>query len=283
MDNEVAGQGVCRTRRTRQFGVTAGRKQDTDMPDLLLPFWIITLAFFLVAVTYSSVGLGGASSYTALMTILGFDVLVIPTVSLLLNLVVTTVGSLNFIRNRHARLRLIAPFLVSSIPAAYLGGSLHVGKTVFYWIMLVSLLFVTVRIYLWDNTALKPVLGRTAKLAVAVLSGSLIGLLSGIVGIGGGIYLVPLIIILGLGSEREAAACGAIFVWLNSAVGLSARLQYNPVALEAYLPLFLAVLAGGLLGSHLGSTTWRPETLQKVLGVIVIVAVVLLAVKLASL
>ena len=253
------------------------------MPDLLPSFWIIAGVFFLIAFTYASVGLGGASSYTALMAILGFEVLAIPMVSLVLNLAVTTFGSFNFIRNRHARLKLIAPFLVTSMPMAYLGGSLHVDKTLFYWILLISLLFVAARIYLWDKTTLKLALGNTGKLAVALLGGSLIGLVSGIVGIGGGIYLIPMVIILGLGSEKQAAACGMIFIWLNSAVGLSARLQYNPIDLGVYLPLILAVLAGGVLGSHLGSTTLRPETMQKVLGVIVIVAVVLLFRKVVSL
>lgn len=252
------------------------------MPEWLLPFWVIAAVFFLVAFAYASVGLGGASSYTALMSILGFEVLAIPTVSLLLNLAVTSIGSFNFIRNRHARVRLLAPFLVSSLPAAYLGGSLQIGKQLFYWLLLASLVFVAARIYLWEVPALKLELGRTARLAVALLCGSLIGLVSGIVGIGGGIFLVPLIILLGLGTERQAAACGMIFIWLNSAAGLGARLQYNPIDLGAYFPLVLAVLAGGLAGSQLGATTLRPQTMQRVLGLIVIVAILLLLKKILS-
>jgi uncharacterized membrane protein YfcA len=252
------------------------------MPEFLPSLWLIAAVFFLIAFAYATVGLGGASSYTALMAILGFEVLAIPTVSLVLNLIVTTLGSFNFIRKRHARLKLVAPFLVSSIPMAYLGGSLHVDKVLFHWILLISLLFVAARIYLWDNMALRLKPGKIARLVIALLSGSLIGLVSGIVGIGGGIYLVPLIIILGLGSEQQAAACGMIFIWLNSAAGLIARLQHNPIDLGDYLPLILAVLTGGLLGSHLGSTTLRPETMQRVLGVIVVVAIVLLLKKVFS-
>ena len=121
------------------------------------PYLMIGL-FFLVAVTYSSVGLGGGSSYTALMAIFGISTLAIPMISLSLNLFVTSVGSFNFIRNKHAKIKLILPFLISSIPMAYLGGSLKLPKEMFYWILLISLVFVAVRIYFWQNTTISSLL-----------------------------------------------------------------------------------------------------------------------------
>jgi uncharacterized membrane protein YfcA len=252
------------------------------MTEVISSPWFVAGIFFIIAAGYSSVGLGGGSSYTALMAILGFGVLAIPMISLTLNLFVTTLGSYNFIRNRHARLELILPFLVSSVPMAYLGGTLNLEKEIFQQVLLVSLLFVAARIYIWDDIAIKLETGRTGKRVVALLSGSVLGLVAGIVGIGGGIYLVPLIIILGLGSEKEAAACGAIFVWLNSLSGLIARLQYNAIDLSDYLPLMIAVVAGGALGSFMGATRLRPNTLQKILGVIIIVAIVALCKRLLS-
>lgn len=236
--------------------------------------------FFIIAFVYSSVGLGGGSSYTALMAILGFNVLAIPLVSLSLNLIVTTIGSFNFIRNRHANWRLILPFLITSIPMAYLGGSLNLSKVVFYWLLLVSLIFVAARIYLWQDTSLHLSLSSRGKLFISLIAGSFLGLIAGIVGIGGGIYLVPLIIILGLGSGQQAAACGAIFVWLNSAAGLSSRLQYNAIDLTEYLPLIIAVILGGSLGSYMGSSRFSSKKMEKILGLIILVAIGFLARKL---
>lgn len=246
------------------------------------PYFVAVL-FFFVALTYSAVGLGGGSSYTALMALLGFSTLAIPMISLSLNLVVTSIGSFNFIRNKHARIRLILPFLVSSIPMAYLGGALKLPKPFFYWILLISLVFVAARIYLWKNTTIKLDIGRTGKIIVSIFSGSILGLIAGVVGIGGGIYLVPLIIILGLGNEKEAAACGTIFIWLNSLSGLLSRLKYNSIDLSDYLPMLVAVLIGGSFGSFLGSTKFSPKTMEKILGAIILVAIFFLIRKVLAL
>lgn len=239
--------------------------------------------FFIVAFTYSSVGLGGGSSYTALMAIFGVSTMAIPMVSLSLNLFVTSVGGFNFIRNRHGRLNLIVPFLITSMPMAYLGGSLRLPTTIFYWVLLFSLIFVVVRIYFWQKTTIKLDIGRKKAVIISLLGGSILGLIAGIVGIGGGIYLVPLIIILGLGTEKEAAACGAVFIWLNSLSGLLARLQYNSIDLTAYIPLIMAVLVGGFMGSFLGSFKLSPKVMEKTLGVVIVFAIVFLVKKIISL
>jgi uncharacterized protein len=242
--------------------------------------YLLAALFFIVAFTYSSVGLGGGSSYTALMALFGFNILAIPLISLSLNLFVTAIGSFNFIRNKHARIKLIVPFLISSMPMAYLGGSLRLSKQIFYLVLLVSLVFVAARIYIWKNTAIKLNLGPIANTILSILAGSILGLVAGIVGIGGGIYLIPLIIILGLGTEKEAAACGAIFIWLNSFSGLLSRLQHNSVNLAGYISLILAVLLGGAMGSFMGAARFSPKSMQKILGVVILVAIVFLAMKL---
>lgn len=251
-----------------------------SLAEIISSPWFITILFFLIAFVYSSVGLGGGSSYTALMAILGFGTLVIPMISLSLNLLVTTIGSYNFIRHKHARIRLIIPFLVSSIPMAYLGGALRLPSTIFYWVLLVSLCFVAARIYLWQNTRFTLDLTDKGKLAVSLLAGSVLGFIAGVAGIGGGIYLVPLIIILGLGSEKEAATCGVIFIWINSLFGLISRLQYNSIDLTNYLPLLVAVLLGGILGSWLGAVHYAPRTMEKILGIIILLAILALGRKL---
>ena len=210
---------------------------------------------------------------TALLAIFGYSTLAIPMISFTLNLFVTTLGSYNFIRNRHAKLKLILPFLITSIPMAYLGGALQVSKEFFYWLLLVSLFFVAARIYLWSKPSIDFQFNQSQKLALSLISGTILGLVAGIVGIGGGVYLVPLIIVLGLGSEKEAAACGAIFIWLNSAAGMASRLQHNAIDLGEHIPLIIAVLAGGLIGSYLGSFKLSARVMDKILGVIILVAI----------
>ncbi len=239
--------------------------------------YFLAILFFIVAFTYSSVGLGGGSSYTALMAIFGFSVLAIPIISLSLNLFVTSVASFNFIRNKHARIKLVLPFLISSMPMAYLGGSLKISKEMFYLVLLISLIFVAVRIYLWKSTAIKLNVGQKGKIIISLFAGSVLGLIAGIVGIGGGIYLVPLVIILGLGTEKEAAACGAIFIWLNSFSGLLSRLQYNSIDLTDYIPLIIAVLAGGSMGSFMGASRFSPGVMEKMLGIVILIAIFFLA------
>ncbi len=238
---------------------------------------LIALLFFILALTYSSVGLGGGSAYTASMVVLGFSAALIPPISLSLNILVTSISSYQFIRNGHASARLLLPFLLSSMPMAYVGGALQLPVAVFQWLLLVSLLFAMLRLYVWDSVALQLKLNRRMQLLVSLLAGSLLGLIAGIVGIGGGIYLVPLILILGLGTAKQAAACGAVFVWVNSVVGLVSRMQHNPVDLGPYLPLLLAVVTGGALGSWLGAVKLPARTVEKVLGLVITVAMLMLA------
>jgi uncharacterized membrane protein YfcA len=252
------------------------------LEELAIPLFILAGLFFIVAFAYSSVGLGGGSSYTALMAIFGVGFLAIPTISLTLNIFVTSIGSYNFIRKKHARLRLILPFFISSIPMSYIGGSLKLPKDIFYWFLLITLIIVAFRIYAWEIPSLKFNIGHIEQIILSLITGAVLGLIAGIVGIGGGIYLVPLIIILGLGTEKEAAACGAIFIWLNSMSGLIARLQYNPINITEFIPLIISVVLGGTLGSHMGSSKFAPKTMQKLLGGIIIVAIAFLSKKILS-
>ena len=218
------------------------------------PHFVIGV-FFIVALAYSSVGLGGGSSYTALMAILGFNAVAIPMISLALNLLVTTVGSFNFIRKGYGRIRLIMPFLVTSMPMAYIGGALDLPKNIFYWVLTISLVFVVMRIYFWKDTAFNLKLSMTGKLLLSLAAGCLLGLIAGVAGICGGVYLVPLIIILGLGTEKE--------------------IDFSP-----YLLLMVAVLIGGALGSFIGATRLSKNIMERVLGGIIVVAIMFLILKL---
>ncbi|CAD7840522.1 MAG: hypothetical protein [Olavius algarvensis Gamma 3 endosymbiont] len=246
------------------------------MSEIIIPMWGIAAVFLLVAVAYASVGLGGGSSYAALMVLFGFSSLSIPNLSLLLNLIVTTVSCFNFIRRGHLRLDLITPFLVLSLPMAWLGGALQVPEMIFKLLMLFSLIVVLIRIYAWKNTALAYRLTRSQVILIALVLGAVLGFLAGVVGIGGGIFLIPAILLLGLGDMKQAAACGVVFVWLNSLAGLLSRSQYNFVDFSDYLPLIVAVLLGGGIGSLIGSSNIDSRRMEKVLGLVILVAVFLL-------
>jgi uncharacterized membrane protein YfcA len=249
------------------------------MTDLLIPIGLIAIIFALVAFFYASVGLGGGSSYTALLAIFGASAATIPMVSLTLNILVTTFGSIVFLMQGHARLRLIAPFLLSSVPMAYLGGMLQLPKIFFYILLMISLTIAAARIYFPRSTEALS-LNQRDKLLLAIASGALLGLIAGITGIGGGVYLVPLIILLGLGTAKEAAACGAFFIWVNSVSGLLARVQHNnSIDIISYLPLILAAVLGGIAGTILGAGYFKAQTMQRILGSILVIAIFLLAKK----
>lgn len=239
----------------------------------------LVVLFFFVALLYSSVGLGGGSSYTALMAIFGVHYELIPTTSLLLNMIVTGIGSVNYWRGKHLRIKLILLFLLTSIPMSYLGGIIPLSKEMFYILLLITLLFVVARIYIWNNLRFHISLSPMGRTIFILLLGGALGFVAGAVGIGGGIYLVPLIIIFGLGSEKEAAGTGALFIFVNSLTGTIARYQRGAYDFEFILPLIAAVLAGGLIGSHFGALKFRPVTIQKTLGFVVIIAIGLLITK----
>ncbi len=246
------------------------------MEELIISPYLLALLFLIVAFAYSSVGLGGGTSYTALLAVFGASYVVIPTISLTLNVLVTAVGSWVFLRHRHGRLRLIAPFLVTSLPFAYLGGMLDFSPEQFYVLLVLTLAAVAARIFLWKDPRVGVDLRRGQQLALASGLGALIGFVGGSVGFGGGIFMVPLAVLLGLGTEREAAACGAVFTSVTSVSGLLARVQHHPVDWSAVLPLVVAVLLGGVVGARMGSRRLTPRAMQRVMGAVVVVAAVLL-------
>jgi len=238
--------------------------------------WLLPVLFFFVALLYSSVGLGGGSAYTALMAITGVSYRLIPTTSLTLNLVVTSLSVFHFWRNGYGRLRLVLPFLFTSVPMAYLAGSLHLSRAVFLTLLLATLIFVAVRIYFFNRLQFSITLQGTPRWIVILTLGALLGFVAGAVGIGGGIYLVPLLIMFQLASEKEAAATGAIFIWVNSLAGIIARFQQGAYDFTFMFPLLTAVVLGGFLGSYTGAVRLQPQTIQKVMGIVIIVAIVML-------
>ena len=238
--------------------------------------YVLPLLFFFIACIYSSVGLGGGSSYAALMAIFGISYQIIPTTSLILNLLVTFFGMINFWRNGYGRFDLIFPFLITSLPMAYLAGSLDLSKKTFELFLLITLIIVVIRIYFFNELKISISLNNLQKKMLIFFTGSILGFVAGGIGIGGGIYLVPIIIMFGLGSEKEAAAAGAMFIWLNSLIGIVARMRTGSLELDFILPLSIAVIMGGFIGFYLGSVRFSASKIQRVMGSVIIFAIVIL-------
>ena len=252
------------------------------MESVILNQYVLAGLFFCITVIYSAVGLGGGSAYTALMTVAGVGYSVIPTMSLFLNIIVTSITSVSFLRAGHGRRGLILPVLLTSVPGAFLGGMLDIPARLFEWILLVSLILVAVRIYVFpgNGSGTKP--GPIQTLGLSLSIGLIFGLLSGIVGIGGGIYLIPLIRIFNLGTTKEASAAGALFTLANSLSGFTSRVQFHGFNVLAFLPLVLAVVAGGIIGAYFGAFRFAPNKIQKILGIIILAAIIVLAVRILN-
>ena len=241
---------------------------------------ILIAAFFISAMLHSSVGLGGGSSYTAWMVILAVPALTIPSIALSLNVLVSSLVCVQFIRPKLMPWKIISLLLLFSLPAAYIGGSMQVDAIVIHSLLLASLLVILFRLIYFntDYYQQKQTAKTSAYLVIAGL-GAVLGFLAGLVGIGGGIYLVPALLLLHITNIKQAAACGGAFIFCNSVVGLMAKWQAQaiPFSFEELAPYLFAVGIGGILGSQFSISQKNQLVLQRLLLVVVLIACLLLA------
>ncbi|MEX0321378.1 MAG: sulfite exporter TauE/SafE family protein [Puniceicoccaceae bacterium] len=238
----------------------------------------LALAFCVVAFLYASVGFGGGSSYTAILAIAGLSAAAIPVVSLTCNLIVASGGAYRFISKGHFPARRMAPLFYLSLPMAYLAGRYRIGPTAYF--MLLAIALAVAAFLLWrQRTVDQPNELQSLPKPAALGIGAFLGTLSGLTGIGGGIYLSPVLMLKRWAMPKEAAATAALYILLNSIAGLAGQLS-KPGSAEhvgLLLPLGAAVLVGGTLGSHFGSGRFSPELLKRGTAVLVgIVAIRLL-------
>jgi uncharacterized membrane protein YfcA len=226
--------------------------------------YLIALAFIAVAFLYASVGFGGGSTYTAILIESGLNWELVPPISLVCNVVVVTGGVYHFARAGHLDLRFAAPLIVTSVPAAFLGGLLQLDETSFLKILGVALLVSGVLLLL-DRQARdgEGPIPRSGT-GVGIVLGLVLGALAGVTGIGGGIYLATVLHLFRLAQTKTVAATCSLFILVNSLSGLAGQLTKlggnAGVLLEAgYLVLPLAVLIGGQLGSRAGAK-WLPAS-----------------------
>ncbi|HEX2141452.1 MAG TPA: sulfite exporter TauE/SafE family protein [Candidatus Limnocylindria bacterium] len=231
----------------------------------------LALLFFAAAVLYGMVGHAGASAYLAAMALLGVAPEVMRPTALVLNILVAGIVTARFARAGFVRPASALPFLVTSVPAAFVGGTIDLPGDVYRPLVGATLLFAAVR---FGITAARPAEERVtrAPLPAALVSGALIGLLAGLTGTGGGIVLTPLLIAAGWAGTRFAAGTSVIFILANSVAGMSGNLA-SVGQLPSALPLWLgAVAVGGLVGSELGSRRLPAPWVRRALALVLALA-----------
>ena len=234
----------------------------------------ITLALaaciFVAATLYSSVGHAGASAYIALMALFGIEAAVMRPTALALNVIVASLASFRFIKAGLFRWRALWPFLVTALPMAYLGGTIHLPSEVYRPLVGVVLWLSAARL-LWPRPLRVEQESSDPPLYLALPAGAAIGLLAGLTGTGGGIFLSPLLLFMAWAPTRTASGVAAVFVLANSISGLAGQAT-SLGSLPAELPLFAAAaLAGGLLGTTMGIRLPQ-RAILKMLGIVLLIA-----------
>ena len=215
---------------------------------------ILSILFFITAILYSSVGFGGGSTYLALLLIWEVPYYIFPIIALCCNIIVVSGNSFNYIRAGNLNLRLLLPYLIGSIPLAYIGGSLPVEKNFFEILLFVVLtlagflLFFKFKSYDDKNETYK----KIPKI-FSIIIGGILGFISGVVGIGGGIFLSPILFLIKAGKPKHIVTAASIFILINSISGIGGQLTKNLVLteIENYWFLFLVVFIGGHMGNIL--------------------------------
>lgn len=233
---------------------------------------LLSLLIFAAAALYSSVGHAGASGYIAAMALFGVAPAVMKPTALCLNILVATVATFRFYRAGCFRWRTFYPFALTSIPFAFIGGALQLPTTIYKQIVGLALLFAAYRLF--RRTFAKTDANEThdAPIIVALLLGALIGLLSGLTGVGGGIFLSPVLLLLSWADARRTAGVSAAFILVNSIAGLAGNFA-SVKSLPTTIPyLAAAALVGGLIGAELGSRRLAGTSIRRLLAVVLVVA-----------
>ena len=234
---------------------------------------ILSVLFFVTAILYSSVGFGGGSTYLALLLIWDIPYYIFPMIALICNIIVVSSNSLNYIRAGNYNLKLLIPFLIGSIPFAFIGGTLLIEKKTFE-ILLFFVLTISGVLLLINNKSYDDDKITIDKLNnfLSFLIGAILGLISGIVGIGGGIFLSPILFLLKAEKPKVIATTASLFILVNSISGIIGHLTKETVINEVvnYWFLFLFVLLGGLVGNYINLNIFSSRMLAIITSLLVI-------------
>ena len=244
---------------------------------------VLSILFFVTATLYSSVGFGGGSTYLALLLIWSVPYHIFPAIALLCNIFVVSGNCYNYIRAGNLNLKLLLPYLIGSIPLAFIGGSLQVDKDLFE-ILLFLVLSTAGILLLFKFKSYDDIESDYKKIPfiISLFIGSLLGFISGIVGIGGGIFLSPILFLLRAGKPQHIVTTASIFILINSFSGIIGQLTKNAVFNEIsnYWVLLLAVIIGGQLGNFLNLKVFSTKILALLTAVLVIFVAIRIGLKL---
>jgi uncharacterized protein len=231
---------------------------------------LLSLFIFLVAGLYASVGHGGASGYLALMTLLSMPIATIKPVALMLNIAVSLIAFIQFYRSGFFNKKLFVPLAIASVPAAYAGGLLSIDAHVYKQLLGGLLLISAIRLAM--PLKKEAIVLQHVNIVLVVMIGASIGFLSGMIGIGGGIILSPLLILLRYSDVKTTSGISALFIFVNSIAGLLGQMHQGIVFSSSMSVMIAVAIAGGLIGSYIGAKQLNVSLLKKVLAVVLFIA-----------
>jgi len=246
---------------------------------------ILPILFFVTALIYSSVGFGGGSTYLAILLIWGVPYTIFPVIALVCNIIVVSGNSINFIRSKNINFNLLFPYLIGSIPFAFIGGSITIEKSLFeillFCVLLVAGIFLLIESKSFNKEQIK--INKIPRL-ISISFGSIIGFMSGIVGIGGGIFLSPLLFLMKAGYPKHITSSASLFILINSIFGIAGQLTKDQILDQVitYWPLFLSVLIGGQIGSLLNIKFLSNKILALLTSFLVIFVAIRMGIKLIA-
>ena len=246
---------------------------------------ILSIFFFITAILYSSVGFGGGSTYLALMIIGGVPYYIFPIIALFCNIIVVSGNSINYIRSGNLNIKLLIPYIIGSIPFSFIGGSISIEKELFEIILFIVLITAGIFLLIESKSFSKDDLKlNKIPIILSIIIGSVLGFISGIVGIGGGIFLSPILFLLKAGYPKQIATTASLFILINSLFGIIGQLTKDEVYNEIidYWPLFVVVLIGGQIGNMLNLKYFSNKILTLITSILVIFVAIRLGLRLLS-
>ena len=234
---------------------------------------ILSILFFITAILYSSVGFGGGSTYLALLLIWDIPYFIFPIIALVCNIIVVSGNSFNYIRAGNHNFKLLLPFLIGSVPLAFFGGTLKIEKEIFeiilFFVLSIAGILLLINNKSYTNESL---IVKSLNSFISLVIGSILGLISGIVGIGGGIFLSPILFLLKAEKPKIIVTTASLFILINSISGILGQLTKENILTELsnYIPLFICVFIGGLLGNYLNLKIFTSRVLAIITSILVI-------------
>ena len=243
---------------------------------------ILSILFFVTAILYASVGFGGGSTYLALLLLWGVPYFIFPIIALSCNIIVVSGNCFNYIKAGNLNLKLLIPYLFGSIPLAFVGGSLPVEKDLFEVMLCIVLIIAGILLlFKFKSFDEKEEVFRRIPVIVSVMIGGILGFISGVVGIGGGIFLSPILFLIRAGKAKHIVTTASLFILINSLSGIAGQLTKATVLSEIqnYWFLLLVVLIGGQIGNYLNLKIFPTRILALITAVLVLFVAVRMALK----